>query len=251
MSTYVGEGTDVSSGREFLALMKAAADAALAPARALVDASRARPIAVNLSNAFRAVGTLFESVVDTRRRLEADTATRPNVLRQQWQEFTDAAVEDGAATRRTIATGVDELTAALKQEALPVSDDPARTLVARQEVELALRAHPGLLPFQVLLAQASRGLDIAAAAASEWGRLTLRAATPSNDETGFDSVVDAAIETALTGPDEAQRRAAAALQATRTPAPGRNAAALYEAQVLAGAVIGRVGQIAKRGILIP
>jgi hypothetical protein len=249
MSTYFSEETDVRFGRELLALMDAAAAAALTPARALVDASRARAVAVNLVKAFASVGTLFESVVETRRRLQADTATRPNVLLQQWWEFADAAVADGSKTTRTIATGVDELAVALKGEALPVSDDPARTLVARQEVELALRAHPDELPFKVLLDQAGRGLDVAAAAASEWGRMTLQAANPNADDTGFNLVIDAAVETALTGPDEAQRRAAAALQATRTPAPGRNAAALVEAQATAVAVLGRVGSITKRGIV--
>jgi hypothetical protein len=249
MSTYLAEETDVSAGRELLALMAAAVEAALTPARALVDASRARAVAVNLSNAFATVGPLFESVVDTRRRLQADTATRPNVLLAQWQEFADAAIADATGTQRTIATGVDELAVALKQEALPVSDDPARTLVARQEVELALRAHPDELPFKVLLDQAGRGLDVAAAAASEWGRMTLQAANPNSEDTGFNLVIDAAVETALTGPDETQRRAAAALQATRTPAPGRNAAALIEAQATAAAVLHRLGQIAKRGIV--
>ena len=42
MSTYLAEETDVSAGRELLALMAAAVEAALTPARALVDASRAR-----------------------------------------------------------------------------------------------------------------------------------------------------------------------------------------------------------------
>jgi hypothetical protein len=249
-STEDAAGHDAATVRDnFIAPMDTAVAAALGPSRALVDASRARAVAVNLANAFASIGSLFDGVLAVRGRLQVDEMTRPDVLRQQWRDFGGTVTERRSTIQTTIATGIDELAVALKAEALPISDDPAQALLAREEVQLALRATRDALPFQVLHTQAARGGDIAAAVASEWGRLTLQAAQGGED-TGFGQVLDAAIAATSTGPDEIRRRAAAALQATRTPVPGRTVAALPEAQAFAGAVLDIINETIRRGIVV-
>jgi hypothetical protein len=242
---------EVATTRDFVARLDAAASAALTPSRALLDSSAARAIALDLAATFAQCGALLESVVEKRRQMEADTNTRPDLLRAQWSEYGTTVAATASEIQRTIASSIDELRVELKAEALPSSNDPASVLVARQEIELALQASDSASALEVLLQQAERGGDVAAAAASEWSRLHLRIAS-SGEDTGFESVVDKAIDaTALASPDEGRRRAAEALRATRTPAPGRNAASLIEAQVFGNQVVEAAAELATRGIVIP
>lgn len=250
--TYLQEdagGYEVEDVRtRFIDPLAPAIDAALGPARALFDASLARAIATNLAAALEGAGRLFESVLATRRALQADNSTRPEVLRERWGAFGDDVNDQASQIDRTIATDIDKLVVALKQEALPTTTDPAAITVARQEIEVALRASQDDLPFQVLLEQAVRGGDVAAAAASAWGRLTLVAS--QGDDVGFDDIVNAAVETALTGPDEGRRRAAAALNATRMPRNGETVAALPEAQTFASFVLMVCRETVAHGIVL-
>lgn len=255
MSVYVNEdagGYPIADVREtYIAGIEASAAAALGPSRALVDDSPARAIAVNLADAFASVGPLFELTLAFRSRIQHDGTTRPEILRGQWQQFGQATNDRCEQTRQTIATGIDELEVALKAESVPMSTDPAAVLVARQEIELALRASKDAdLPFQVLLEQAGRGGDVAACAASEWGRLLLAEANQDGDAIGFAQVVDAAIQTALTGPDERKRRAAAALIAARAPFPGTKVAAIRLAQAYAAHVLGVIIATTARGVVL-
>jgi hypothetical protein len=149
------------------------------------------------------------------------------------------------------ASPIRALTTALEAEAIPVSDDPSTTLVSRQEVELALRTtdDPAVTTMMKL---AARGGDIAACVASEWGRMTLKAA--AGDDTNHKLIRDEAIRTAATGEDEERRRAAAALQALTNPRPGDRPSgkALSEAQVkLAVFVLGVGDKLARTMPIIP
>lgn len=228
-------GYDIGQTRDFIAQGREAATLALEPARALLDASAARAIAVPLYEDLVSVGALFESVLVERERLESDVTTRTEILREQWDAFGAQMLATASTLDRQISTRIDELNVALQAEALPRNDDPAAVLVARGEIEIAMRLKPFFL---TLVELAERGGDLAAAAASEWGRLTLIDATGAED--GFDSVQEAAIQASLAGEDEGRRRAAAALQATRTPRQGQTVASLTESQTFASYVLGVV-----------
>jgi hypothetical protein len=184
-------------------------------ARSLFDNSRGRATAIQLAAAFTKAETLYREAITERRRIEADTSTKDDVLRAQWKDFGadyEAQIRD---IRAEIKTHTDELETALQDEALPLTADTSAILVARGEVEAALRVANGEAR-QTMVALAGRGGDIAAAASSEWGRLVYVAAN-GGDDVGFDLVRDEAIRTALTSGDEGRRRAAAALQALTTP----------------------------------
>lgn len=203
---------------QFITPMNDSADAALTPARALLDSSRARDIAINLRQAFHGHGELFEAVLAKRRQLQASTSTKTELRRAAWLEYGTEAGDEITHLQNTIITGSDELAVALSEEALPVSADPAAVIIAREEISLAMRVDatdtkPALM---VLIEQASRGGDISAVCASEFGRLLLRQAQGGKDE-GWPLILDAAVQAALNGPDEGKKRAAAALAATRKP----------------------------------
>jgi len=73
---------------------------------------------------------------------------------------------------------------------------------------------------------------------------------PTATTSGFSEILDAALQTSLTGPDEGQRRAAAALVATRTPRPGQTVASLPEAQSFAAFVLNVCAQTVRHGIVL-
>jgi hypothetical protein len=233
---------------QFLTPMESAASAALDPARALFDTSPARAIAAGLASSFAGVARLFEDVVASRQSLQADTMTRPNVLRSQWTEFGGTVTDLAETLRSALVSQSASLAAALTAEALPTSGDPATVLVARQEVELALSI-AGADPLQTMLEIARRGGDLAAAAASDWGRLKLRA-TQGGADTGFGLVASAAIESVLAGPDETRARAAAALQALTAPRPGGPQPALAAAEAFAAQVLHVTTETTRRGLVL-
>lgn len=131
-----------------------------------------------------------------------------------------------------------ELEPTLQSEALPVTADPSAILVARGEVEAALRVAPKGDVMYAMTRLARKGGDIAAAASSEWGRAVYEAA--GGNDAGFDLVRAEAVKTALKSEDEGRRRAAEALQATEAPRPDRpgpGVPVLYEAIVKATSVL--------------
>lgn len=239
-------GYPIEQCRDFIRQGREAATLALEPSRALLDASHARGIAVQLFEDFMRAGVLFEDVLAERARFERDGTTRHDVLRERWDSYEAEAGGQARTLAREIVTRIDELLVALHDEALPVNPDPSALLVARQEIELAIRLEPS---FVTLAGMAARGGDIAAAAASPWGRLTLINA--SGDDAGFETVQSAAITAALAGEDEGRRRAAAALQATRTPRQGQRVRSLGEASTfLCGFILDLVvPETLKRGFV--
>src|SRR5690242_20155750 len=72
---------------EFLANARAAADAALGPARSLLDSSRGRAVAIALRDALTAGADLYHGLLADRQRIEADTTTKPEVLRAEWRDI--------------------------------------------------------------------------------------------------------------------------------------------------------------------
>jgi hypothetical protein len=249
-------GYDIADVREnWIPKLEDAATAALAATRALFDASRARAIAAHLDETFHEVGPFFEAILAERRRLQADTERRADLVHAEWDAYVAASSDRAKQITDTLTSGLDELAVALKREMVPTMTDPAVAVLARQEVEAALRAasaHADAsseLPFGTLMAQAERGGEVAAAAASEWGRLTLMA-LQNGEDTGFALVVEAAARTALNGPDEGPRRAATALLGLSTPRPGEKGGPAANALAYTSFVIAASAAILKTGIVI-
>jgi hypothetical protein len=241
---------DASRGSLYTEMLQRAADTALAPARKLVDASRGRQIASSLTSDVNDVLALYRDVAAERARIEADRRTRPDVLRQQWSDLTAEIPSRGDGLSRAITTHSAELREALAAEALPTSSDPSAVLVARGDVEAAIRAagtNQRSL-FFTMTALAQRGGDVSAAVASDWGRAVY--ASASGDEAEFDLIRAEAIKTSINGADETRRRAAVALQALDQPAPGDRAGSLYSIAVMANAVIEDSTRMAQEGPVI-
>lgn len=239
----------VDQVRYFLDDLKASAEAALQPALGL--SGDTRPIAASLMRALLAFGQTFTDALAKRRSLQGQASrTRRDVLRQEWEAYAAETLAEMATTHQTSTTAESELRDALRIAALPVSSDPATVLLARQELELALRiVDDDELPFVEMIEQARRGGDIAAAAASEWGRMILISAAGS--DIGYDDVQAAAIATAANSDDPAKRAAAAALLALDTPKPGSRIPALAEARADASFITEATRQMLTSGIVLP
>jgi hypothetical protein len=245
-----GTGYEAAQIETFIDEGKQAADAALAPASALLDDSPARKIAGELRDRYDESIRMYRDIVEQRQKFEADTLTRPEVLQERWAEISTDYETRAKAIHGDVWRLRDELTAALQQEALPVPTDSPSIQVARDEILLAVRTAKkrNQQPFQAMAEAASRGGNLAAVAASEWGRMTLEEAAGS--DTGFEHVRTTAIRTSLTGDDERRRRAAAALQAATSPRPGGRGEASYEASMLNTFVMG-VGEKAAKSAISP
>lgn len=239
-------GYDVEQVRTFIAQGREAAGTALGDANRLFDASRARPLAITLRENLIKPGVFFEAVLVERSRFERETAfTRRDVLQADWAAYaakTSARVDELV---RTINTQVEEVSTFLHDEALPVSGDPASVLVARGEVEAALQVDAS---FSALAALAAGGGDVAAAAASDWGRLQL--IRYAGDDTGFRIVEDAAIDATFATADESRRRAAMVLKAMRTPRAGEKVSSISEAVTMASFTVGVVKEMLEIGFVI-
>jgi hypothetical protein len=221
------------------------AAAVLTPTKRLVDASPARKIATKLESAIGDAKALHQEVYAERARVQADRNTRPAVLREQFQQFSGTAQNRANELQRTITSQADELRKALHEEALPSYTDASRELLARQDVEAALRSVKGksIEAYRAAVALAERP-DTASAIASPWGRLSFLEAGGSDETYGV--VTAAAIETSLAGPDEGRRRAAAAYKALDAPMKigGGSSQALYTVGMMATHLMGDAGRAA-------
>ncbi|MGH2952236.1 MAG: hypothetical protein ACRDKX_09345 [Solirubrobacterales bacterium] len=213
---YVG-AVDVDETVQFLEEAITAATAALQPSRRLLDDSRARPIATQLAAAFADAKALYDDSVGERERIGRDTTTRPQLLHERLGALRAEYQRQTDEIERRIHSLVLDLETALRDEALPRSSGPSEILVARQEIEAALRADtkrdPGQRqgPFSVMIGIAEAGGELAAAAASGWGESIYIAHGGTSEEHAYVRV--AAAEASLTGSDEGPRRAAEALGA--------------------------------------
>jgi hypothetical protein len=247
MSTMIAGhvGMPVETVQGFAADAVAAADAAFGrPARSLLDASPARPAALEVNAAVRAAAAMYDEAVAKRAELARDKETRPQVLLERLREFeADWSARAEAIKRVLSVEAADKLETALQAEALPVSGDPAKALLARQEIELALElaAKNNESPIFVMQRLAARGGEVAAAIGSEWGRMRYQKASGVTE--GYEVARDAAIETALNAADEGPRRAATALRAMKTRPRGGRPEAGYEARIKAITVLGEGRQV--------
>jgi hypothetical protein len=214
------------------------AAAALAPTKKLLDASPARQIATKLEAAIIETQALHSGVHAKRAEIESDRATRPEVLRDAFREFAGPVHDRANELQRSIKTHSEGLRTALHAEALPQFTDPARELLARQDVEITLRNAQGggMATLNAALELASRP-ETAAAMSSGWGQLTYKEAGGLDESLSV--IMGQAIETTLKVPDEGRRRAAAAFKALDAPVEvgGGNAAALYSVGVMANGVL--------------
>jgi hypothetical protein len=244
-----GRDFEFDTTMKFLAAMEAAASVALTPARQLEpNTLRARNVAVSLNNDFTKVSGLVPAVFDERARVESDKNTRADVLQAQWLVAAAGFTTQADELSSSIKTKAGEVREALQDAALPVSNDPAAALIARQDVEARLRSpERGLgvstTTVATFMELAQRGGDTAAAVASAWGRDTYIAA--NGDDTSFETIVAAAVATSITSEDPARRKAAAALQALDNPTGDNQTAALYTAIVFSSQVLRRVEGIAR------
>jgi hypothetical protein len=202
---------NLTETRRFLETGRELAASGLGPAHVLLDDSRARRIAMELETRFAEAEALFNDALAQREKLGRDVETRPDLLRQRRQALQADYAERSAAIQKRVAQLSDELRPALLSEALPAPSSDSAALLARQELQLALDAAPdGELGMQTLVGLVqSRGGDLAAVAASNWGRLALQAKT--GDEIGYQYVLDTAAKTSLESPDPARQRAAQTL----------------------------------------
>lgn len=234
--------------RAFAADATAAADHALAGTRALVDKSPARQAAREFSTTVNGAIDLYEEVLDRYEKAERDDHTRPEVIRQQWQEYAQDVHDRAAKAHRILNIDYKEsIEEMLLGEALPVSTDPSAALLARQEIDLALQIGEknNRSASLVLDDLAARGGEVSAALVSNWGRLRYESATGYAD--GHDAIRRRAVETVLATGDETRTRAARVLQAATEPRPGSTGTSLYEAMFLAQRVVIAAEELAQRG----
>lgn len=243
-----GTTYDAAEVESFIEKGAKAAEVGLGPIRSLLDDSPARKIADQLRDRQDEAVRMYREAVEAKHKLEADTDTRPEVLRERQREMAGDYETRAKAVHRDVWRLRDELTAALHQEALPVPTDNLSVQVARDEILLAIRTAKtrNQSPFQAMAEAASRGGHLAAVAASQWGRMTLQETT--GGDIGFDHVQKAAIQTSLTGDDERRRRAAAALQAATSPVPGERGESTYVANLFSTFAMDVGEKVAKSGI---
>lgn len=238
---------------QFIANMQAAVAVALPPAIAI---PAAQPIAGPMRLKFEQVVTLFNDTIQMRDRLQSDTRSRPEAILAAWQAHGQAATAQADELIAAIDQKSTALIDALRGAALPANPDPAAVANARQEVVMTLRQADH--PFSALLDLVGQGSDLAAAAASNWGRLAFQEVAGGQlDDSQWTTVQDAAIQAAQRSDDPAKQRAAAALQtvltARRQPEAGQpapSAPALAEAQSLAAFLCGVVKQAVAQGVVV-
>ena len=147
---------------------------------------------------------------------------RPEVLNEQIDQFTKEFNQEARDLIARLGAHVERLGNALQRARTPESKSDSGALLARQEVERAmgLARDPGEggienpvptaeTPLGVMLDLASRGGELSAAAASNWGRLVLAERHPGADH---ERVVEAAIAATTTEGDAQTRATAAAVE---------------------------------------
>jgi hypothetical protein len=192
---------------DFLTKAQVAAAHALAPAHALLDNSKARHLALELESQFADAAQLMTDSIATVKSLSNDRETRPEVLADRRRQLqADYQERHRQISTRSLALK-DELEVALLREAIPPAASDTATVLAREEVSLALsEASDSGSALKTLLGLVEkRGDDLAAVAASDWCRLKLREAT--GDDVGFDRVRAAAAKHALTSGEPGRQRA--------------------------------------------